>query len=115
VDDDRTTCIAVMAMLKAGGYAPVSAYDAMSGFSTAVRERPALVVVDLSMPAGGGFSILERMKTIPALASTPAIVITSQDEDSVRERASALGAIAFLVKPVDPDELRRVVAEALSI
>jgi len=103
-----------MAMLKAGGYATVSAYDAMSGFSAAMRERPALLVVDISMPAGGGFSVLERMQTIPALASTPTIVMTSLDEESVRGRATALGVVAFLVKPVDGNELRRIVAETLS-
>ena len=103
-----------MAMLKSRGYTTVAAYDAMSGFTAAIRERPALLVVDLSMPAGGGFSILERMKTFPALASTPAIVITSQDEVPIRERASALGAIAFLVKPVKADELLNIVAATLS-
>ena len=100
-------------MLKAGGYATVSAFDAMSGFASAVRERPSLVVVDISMPAGGGFSILERMKTFPALADIPTIVITATDDAASRERAAALGVAGFLIKPVDADALRTIVAETL--
>jgi DNA-binding response OmpR family regulator len=114
VDDDRTTCAMLAAMLKAGGYAVLSAYDAMSGFSMAMREHPDLVVMDLSMPAGGGFSVLERMKKIPALANTPTIVITASDEEVSRERATAIGAVAFLIKPVNGDELRGIVAATLT-
>jgi DNA-binding response OmpR family regulator len=113
VDDDRITNATLAAMLKAGGYAVVSAYDAMTGFSTAIRERPDLVVMDLSMPAGGGFSVLERMKKIPALSNTPTIVVTSSDERVSRERATAIGAVAYLIKPVNADELRGIVAASL--
>lgn len=113
VDDDRTTCGALTAVLKAAGYSVVSAYDAMSGFTVAMKERPDLVVMDLSMPAGGGFSVLDRMKKIPALASTPMIIMTASDDAANRARATAVGAIAFLVKPVNGDELRQLVAANL--
>jgi len=102
------------AVLKAAGYSVVSAYDAMSGFTIAMKERPDLVVMDPSMPAGGGFSVLDRMKKIPALAMTPTIVMTASDDAANRERATAIGAIAFLVKPVNGDELRQLVAANLS-
>jgi CheY-like chemotaxis protein len=113
IDDDRATCAALAAVLKAAGHTVVSAYDAMSGFSMAMRERPDLLLLDLSMPAGGGFSIHDRMAKIPSLANTQIVVITASDSPANRERAEAIGAVAFLVKPVDIDQLRGVVAAAL--
>lgn len=114
VEDDRATCAIVAAALKAEGRTVLVAYDAMSGFAMAMRERPDLVVLDLSMPAGGGFSIHERMNKIPALVSTPVVVITATDNAANRDRATAIGAVAFLVKPVNGDELRGAVDAALN-
>jgi CheY-like chemotaxis protein len=110
VEDDRATAAVLMGWLRGAGHTVVVAYDAMSGFSTAVRERPDVVMVDLSMPAGGGFSILDRMKNIPALANTPMIVMTATDSEANRERAERIGVAAFLLKPIDADELARTVA-----
>jgi DNA-binding response OmpR family regulator len=59
---------------------------------------------------GGGFSIHQRMSKIPALVSTPLVVITATDSAANRDRATAIGAVAFLVKPVNADELRGAVA-----
>ncbi|HEX3702312.1 MAG TPA: response regulator [Vicinamibacterales bacterium] len=114
VDDDRATCAILAAALKGDGRTVLIAYDAMSGFSMAMRERPDLIVLDLSMPAGGGFSIHDRMSKIPSLANTPLVVITATDNAVNRERATAIGAIAFLVKPVNGDELSGVVTAALN-
>jgi DNA-binding response OmpR family regulator len=114
VDDDRATCAILAAALKGDGRTVLVAYDAMSGFSMAMRERPDLIVLDLSMPAGGGFSIHERMSKIPSLATTPLVVITATDNAVNRERAAAIGAIAFLVKPVNGAELSGVVTAALN-
>jgi DNA-binding response OmpR family regulator len=113
VDDDRAGCLFLSAALRPDGHKVLTAYDAMSGFALLIRERPDLLVLDLSMPAGGGFSIAERMSRIPALAGIPVIVITGTDDGANRDRAAELGAAAFLVKPIDGAELRTAVAEAL--
>jgi DNA-binding response OmpR family regulator len=114
VDDDRAGCLFLSAALKPDGHNVLTAYDAMSGFTLLMRERPDLLVLDLSMPAGGGFSIVERMHRFPALATIPVIVITGTDDGLNRDRATEIGAAAFLVKPIDGPELRSAVAAALS-
>lgn len=102
------------ATLQAEGFHVVTAFDAMSGFSLVMRERPQLLILDVSMPAGGGLSIAERMRKIPALSQVPIVVITASDDPVSRARANAIGAGAFLVKPVGSMELCSVVAAMLS-
>ena len=111
VDDDRISCSILSGRLTAVGHKTVSAFDAMSGFTSIMRERPDLVILDLGMPAGGGFSVAQRMRAIPAVASTPIIIITANDDAGNRERATALGAVAFVPKPLDVDQVLRAVEE----
>jgi DNA-binding response OmpR family regulator len=83
----------------------------MSGFTSIMREKPDLVILDLGMPAGGGFSLAQRMRSIPAVASTPVIIVTANDDAAARERAASLGALAFVPKPMDLDLVLRTVDE----
>jgi CheY-like chemotaxis protein len=64
-----------------------------------------VILLDLGLPAGDGFVVLERLKAIPRLAVIPVIVLTARDPVETRERAMALGAHAFFQKPADNDEL----------
>src|SRR5688572_15790984 len=91
IDDDRVGCLALQAALKPDHHSISTAYDAMSGFTLLMRERPDLLILDLSMPAGGGFSVLERMRRMPKLASIPVIVITGTDDTVSRDRSTELG------------------------
>jgi DNA-binding response OmpR family regulator len=59
VDDDRTSCSILSGRLTAAGHKTLTAFDAMSGFTSIMRERPDLVILDLGMPAGGGFSVAQ--------------------------------------------------------
>ena len=113
VDDDRAGCLILAAALQAGGHRVSSAYDAMGGFSVVMRECPDLLVLDLLMPAGGGFSVADRMRHIPKLATTRIIVITATDDPANRTRATEIGAAAFLLKPVDGQTLRQAVDDVL--
>jgi CheY-like chemotaxis protein len=115
VDDDRGTCLLISAALKRDGRQIFTAYDAMGGFTLVMRERPDLLILDLSMPAGGGFSIADRMRRIPALAQIPILVITATDDPIQRTRAEEIGAVAFVLKPIDAVELRRVVDTACGL
>jgi CheY-like chemotaxis protein len=112
VDDDRGTCLLISGALKQQGRQILAAYDAMGGFALVMRERPDLLILDLSMPAGGGFSVVERMGRIPALAQIPILVITATDDPIQRTRADEIGAVGFVLKPIDGVELRRIVDTA---
>ena len=111
VDDDRTSCSILSGRLTAAGHKTLTAFDAMSGFTSIMRERPDVVILDLGMPAGGGFSVAQRMRAIPAIAHTPVIIITASDDEPTRERARSIGAVAFVPKPFDMDLVLRAVED----
>ncbi|HTA16526.1 MAG TPA: response regulator, partial [bacterium] len=76
--------------------------------------RPDVILLDLGLPAGDGFSVLTKLKTtLPALSSIPVIVLTARDPNLNREKALAAGAEAYLLKPTDNDELLAIIAQAI--
>lgn len=78
--------------------------DAMAAFTEARKHPPDLVILDLGLPAGGGFSVLQRLKSIPALAVIPVLVISGLDRATHEPKALASGAKVYLQKPA-PDEV----------
>jgi len=74
---------------------------------------PDLILLDLGLPAGGGFLVMERLKLIPALAIIPVIIVSARDGLGNQKRAFDAGAKAFLQKPIDDAELLAVVRQAL--
>ena len=87
--------------------------DALSAVTEARKQSPDLILLDLGLPAGDGFVVMERFKRLPALATIPIIVISARDAYSNQHRAIKAGALAFLQKPVDNVELLAVIRHAL--
>jgi DNA-binding response OmpR family regulator len=113
VDDDPDVLKGMHLRLKANQYDICLAGDAFSAVAEARRSTPDLMLLDLGLPAGGGFLVMERLRMIPALAVIPIIVVTARDGLVNQKRAFEEGAKAFLQKPVDDAELLAVVRQAL--
>jgi DNA-binding response OmpR family regulator len=113
VDDDRDLQLGMDLRLKANQYDVCLAGNAFSGFWEAQRSEPDLILLDLGLPAGGGFLVMERLKTIPALAAIPVIVVSARDPQGNQKRAFDAGAKAFLQKPVDDEQLLAVIRQTL--
>jgi CheY-like chemotaxis protein len=77
---------------------------------TNVHPPPALMLLDLKLPRMSGIEVLEWMKTRSELQSVRTIVLTSSSEERDVRRTHALGAVAYVVKPVDVGGLAEVVA-----
>ena len=104
IEDDRDVLLGLSIRLKANGYSVVGATDGATGMMAYRREMPDLIILDLGLPAGDGFKVMEWMSRMhPVL--TPIIVLTARDPVSNRQKAMSAGAMAFLQKPVDNDEL----------
>ena len=69
---------------------------------------PFLIFLDLKMPFVNGFEVLSWIRQQPALNTIPVVVLTSSDENKDHQRAYALGARSYLVKPPDPEALREL-------
>ena len=66
-------------------------------------KRPDLVILDLSLPKGSGFDVLEAMKADPTLKTIPVIVMSGSDRSEDQARAYKLQVAAYIVKPADKD------------
>ncbi len=113
VDDDPDVRQGLHVRLKANHYDTFFAADALSSMTEARKNEPDLIILDLGLPAGDGFVVMERFKSIPALAVIPVIVVSARDVLANKERALRAGAKAFLQKPVDNAELLKVIRQAL--
>ncbi|MDB4968398.1 MAG: response regulator receiver modulated diguanylate cyclase with sensor [Myxococcales bacterium] len=111
VDDDRYTTYILKGMLVAAGYKVYLAHDGDQALGIAREKKPDLVTVDLRMPNIDGLALVEILKHDPDTRKMPIIVLSVSDE---RDRAAAVGADAFLHKPVDSEPLIECIARLLS-
>jgi DNA-binding response OmpR family regulator len=107
VEDDKDIRQLLHMQLTTAGYDTAFATDGASALGVARRERPDVIVLDLGLPAGDGFVVMERLRSIADLEMVPVVVITAR-EQTEGEKAVQLGARSFLSKPFRGDE---VVAE----
>ena len=114
VDDDVEFLKLMQVWLSREGYDVVVAVDGLSGLTTARKESPDLIVLDIGMPAGGGATALERMKNLVPLAGTPIVVVTGQNGASITSEFLAMGADAFVSKQDGKDHILVTVREALA-
>lgn len=113
VEEDQDLILGMSIRLKANGLSVVTAMDGLSVISVARKEQPDLILLDLGLPAGDGFIVLERLKTNTMLMGIPVIVISAREKSANSERALKAGAKAYLQKPVDNETLLRVIENTL--
>lgn len=113
VDDDPDLVRALRLRLRANNYEVATATDGYSAIAAAQKDRPALIILDLGLPVGDGFVVLDRLQNIDALAGVPVIVLSARDPQVNEERALRAGASAFFQKPADNDELLNVIRVSL--
>ena len=114
VEDDKDTVRALGVRLKSQGYNLVVATDAISAISTARKEKPDLIVLDLGLPGGDGFVVMQRLRSNYELMMVPIIVVSARDPFLNEERALEAGAEAFLQKPVKDAAFSAAIEKALS-
>jgi DNA-binding response OmpR family regulator len=114
VEDDQDIRQLLHLQLTAAGYETAFARDAATALAVARKEQPALILLDLGLPAGDGFVVMERLQALPDFEMVPVVVITARDA-SEGERAVELGARSYFQKPFEGDlliaEIRRVLAQ----
>jgi len=100
-------------VLELEGYRILQAKDGAEGLRLVRRGGISLVLLDLKLPRGDGWVVLEQVKKEPELSSIPVIVFTASVAEPQRERALAMGAADYLVKPLSAATLRESVARIL--
>jgi DNA-binding response OmpR family regulator len=112
VDDDDLVLRLMTTVLQRAGLRVLYAIDATAGLVIARRERPDLLLVDVTLGRESGLALVERVRALPELSATAIMVMTGGDSVTY-ERAAALLGAHFLAKPVTPNELVDAVEAAL--
>lgn len=113
VDDDKDVLRGLSVRLRANGYSVVFAADGISAISVARKEMPDVIILDIGLPAGDGFTVIERLGELLPVAHIPIIVLSARDLSGNKERALNAGVQAFLQKPVDNEVLLETIRKAL--
>ncbi len=113
VDDNPTIRKGLSVRLRANGYEVLFAVDAVSATAALVAEEPDLVILDLGLPGGDGFVVMDRLSKNDRLANIPVIVLTGREAVTNEDRALNAGATAFFQKPVDDSQLLFAIYKAL--
>ncbi len=114
IEDDVPNRVLVKRVLEAEGFKVLEAGSGSQGLDVARTERPALILVDISMPTMDGFEVTARLRAMPELRAVPIIALTANVMKGDRERTLAAGCAGYIEKPIDVDLLPRQLATYLS-
>jgi two-component system response regulator RegA len=103
VDDDATFCQVLSAALERRGFAVHVAHSVAAGFTAAEGDPPEYAVVDLKMPGASGLELVKKLKELDA--HTRIVVLTGYASVATAVEAIKLGAVHYLAKPADADEI----------
>jgi two-component system, chemotaxis family, chemotaxis protein CheY len=114
VDDSATMREMLYETLSRMGFRVVQAVDGVAALETLKQERPDVIITDVNMPRLDGLAFIEEARKDKAHRATPILVLTTETDPGMKERARRAGATGWIVKPFDPDKLataiRRVTA-----
>lgn len=112
VDDSRTMRRMLKMTLEDGGYRVVQAEDGLMGLEVLKSEMPDVIVTDINMPNMDGFGFIDAVRAQPRFAGVPILVLTTESDKSLKERARNAGATGWITKPFEQmrlvDVVRRV-------
>jgi len=111
VDDDGSLRRSLRNLLLSVGFRVETFVSAEEFLRSAQRENTGCVVLDLRMPGMSGFDLLRQLAA--ANSRTPVVVLTAHGDRATRERSLQAGAVAFVRKPFDSENLLRVVGTAM--
>jgi PAS domain S-box-containing protein len=108
VDDNADAAALLGILVREFGYEPRVVHDGPSALSEAESFEPQLALVDIGLPVMDGYELAQRFAEHPRLRATKLVAVTGYGQQRDRETSARAGFAAHLVKPVDADELRRV-------
>jgi CheY-like chemotaxis protein len=111
VDDYPDTVESLALLLGLWGCEVLTAFDGPGALSTALSERPDAVLLDVGMPGLDGFEVARRLRAHPATQKVLLVAVTACGQEGDRLRSRQAGFDHHLLKPVEPQQLLRLLAE----
>ena len=113
IEDNKEHLMELAIRLRAHGFDVVSAGDGATAMTVVNREKPDAVILDLGLPGGDGFVVLQRLRSLASTVALPVVVVTARPAQTNRALALEQGVVAFLQKPVKTAELMTALRKAL--
>ena len=114
VEDDADVRRGYQILLKANHYDTSFAADSASVLAETRKVKPDLIILDLGLPAGDGFIVLERLQANTNFGMIPVLVVSARDAHGNKARALSAGARAYLQKPWNDAELLATISELIN-
>jgi CheY-like chemotaxis protein len=114
VEDSEDGRFALSKLLQLEGYAVLEAIDGAQAVEVATREKPDLILMDLSLPLVDGITATRTIREVQGLEATPIIALSGHDADTIRSDAKAAGVTDYANKPIDFDLLMSLLSRHLS-
>ena len=108
VEDHRDSADSLRRLLECCGHEVSVAYSGPDGVRAAEQYRPDVVLCDIELPGLDGYGVARKLRGNPATVGARLIAVTAYGRDEDRRRSHEAGFEQHLVKPVDPDALRRM-------
>lgn len=113
VDDSETIRQHLAEALTKVGFQVVEAGDGAAGLQRTEQHEFSMIILDVNMPLLNGLEMLERLKSDPKTKAIPVLMLTTEAQRSMIERARQSGAKAWLIKPVKVESLVSTVHKVL--
>ncbi len=113
VDDSTTMRQMVCFTLTSAGHDVVEAADGNEGVAAARQGKFDLVITDVNMPGMNGIELVRALRALPEYKFTPMLVLTTESEQSIKQKGRDAGATGWIVKPFSPDILLNTLAKVL--
>jgi len=113
VEDFEDNRFMMRRLLEMAGYEVREATDGQEAFAIAERDKPALILMDLSLPRVDGLAATRRIRQHPDLAKVPIVAVSAHDSADFHAEALAAGCNDYVPKPIDFDELGALLARVL--
>lgn len=112
-DDDYDNRTIIRQVLEAGGYQVLEAVNGLEAIEKALAEKPALILMDLSMPKLNGWEAAKQIKQTPEIAGIPIFAFTAHALTGDDVKAKAAGCDGYISKPCVPREVLQKVRDCL--
>jgi CheY-like chemotaxis protein len=114
VDDSEATATSMAKIIRLWNHNVETSSDGFAALAAIRTFKPDVVLADLGMPRMHGYQLAEEIRRLPEMADAVLIAVSGYGQPADQERSREAGFAMHLVKPVDPDELKRVLRAAMS-
>jgi two-component system, cell cycle response regulator len=116
VDNMQTHLELALSIFEYGGYTVLTARNPERALALCREHRPCLILSDVCMPQASGYELIEAVKSDPALKDIPFVFLTSTAQtEAERRKGLELGAVKYIFRPIEPEDLLREVEDCLKI